>query len=338
MATEDHAIAPTSSRPLVSIVTPFHNTARHLSECIDSVIAQSYEHFEFILQDNASNDGSTEIALEFADRDPRIRYFRLDSLLPQVENYNLALRRLTHGSAYCKIVQADDWIAGDCVRQMVEIAERSPRIGLVSSFALFGETVQGEGLPYTSTVVPGHEVARLHLLEPYFLFGSPTTVLYRSAIVRSRDPFFTLGRLNEDTEACYEILKDWDFGFAHQILSYSRMDEASIYGQTRDKDAGILDRLIMLRRYGRNFLNASEYAQRLDEVERRYYRQLARAALAFRDAPYWQFHRHGLSTEGPDLEATKLMRQLSRELLSLLACPQQAVALLRSWLEAARGR
>lgn len=338
MATTDSVISQASSCPLVSVVTPFHNTARHLHECVESVLGQSHEHFEFILQDNASDDGSTEIALEFARRDPRVKYFRVDRLLPQVANYNLALTRVSPGSAYTKIVQADDWIARDCLRLMVETAERSPRIGLVSSFHLRGETVDGEGLPYTKTVVGGHEVARLHLLQPYFLFGSPTTVLYRSSVVRSRDPFFTEGRLNEDTEACYEILRNWDFGFVHQILSYSRMDAASITGQTRDKDSGILDRLIMLRRYGRDFLSESEYAQRLDEVERRYYRQLARAVLAFRDESYWRFHRRGLSTEGPPLQLTKLLRQMGRELLSLMACPQQVVALLKTWGKSARGQ
>src|SRR5512141_1905649 len=124
--------------PRVSVVTPFHDTSAHLRECIESILAQTHTNFELILQDNASSDGSSDIALEYARRDPRVTYFRLDELVPQVRNYNLALSRIDSASTYCKIVQADDWITPDCLRQMVEIAERSPRVGLISAYRLKG--------------------------------------------------------------------------------------------------------------------------------------------------------------------------------------------------------
>ena len=96
--------------PLVSVVTPFHNTADYLEQCIKSVLAQTYEHFEYLLCDNCSSDGSTEIARAFAESDPRVRYMRFDELLPQVPNYNRALEQMSASAEWCKIVQADDWI------------------------------------------------------------------------------------------------------------------------------------------------------------------------------------------------------------------------------------
>ena len=116
---------PPQNEPLVSVVVPFYNTSKYLRECIESVLGQSYRNFELILQDNASDDGSTEIAVELAGRDERVKYFRLESLVPQVPNYNLALRRISAESAFCKIVQADDWIDPECLRSMVEAAQRS---------------------------------------------------------------------------------------------------------------------------------------------------------------------------------------------------------------------
>ena len=53
-------------------------------------------------------------------------------------------------------------------------------------------------------------------------------MLYRAEVVRARDPFFCERSLHEDTEACYEILRDWDFGFVHQVLSYWRTQPGSI--------------------------------------------------------------------------------------------------------------
>ena len=62
-----------SDQPLVSVVTPFYNTADYLRECIESVLAQTYTRFEYILVDNQSTDGSAEIAAEYSKRDSRIR-------------------------------------------------------------------------------------------------------------------------------------------------------------------------------------------------------------------------------------------------------------------------
>ncbi|RDU55186.1 glycosyltransferase family A protein [Helicobacter sp. MIT 01-3238] len=57
---------------LVSIIIPIYNVAPYLSECIQSVLTQSYENLDIILVDDGSSDESLEIALEFAKKDKRI--------------------------------------------------------------------------------------------------------------------------------------------------------------------------------------------------------------------------------------------------------------------------
>ncbi len=126
------------NQPLVSVVTPFHNTAKYLAECIESVLVQSYPQFEYILVDNCSTDGSWEIAESFARRDSRIRLIKRAHLLSQVQNYNLALQEISKDSRYCKIVQADDLIFPDCLKLMVKAFEQSEMIGLVSAYDLKG--------------------------------------------------------------------------------------------------------------------------------------------------------------------------------------------------------
>ncbi|MDE3188111.1 MAG: glycosyltransferase [Acidobacteriota bacterium] len=51
---------------LVSISIPFYNSERFLAEAIDSVLAQTYAHWELLLVDDGATDGSTEIARRYA--------------------------------------------------------------------------------------------------------------------------------------------------------------------------------------------------------------------------------------------------------------------------------
>ena len=58
--------------PLVSIIVPIYNVASYLKECLQSIVAQSYENLDIILIDDGSDDESLKIALNFAKNDERI--------------------------------------------------------------------------------------------------------------------------------------------------------------------------------------------------------------------------------------------------------------------------
>lgn len=324
--------------PLVSVVTPFYNTRDFLAECIESVLAQSYEHFEYVLVDNQSADGSSAIAADYASKDSRIRLVRTPEFFSQQRNYNRALEQISPESRYCKMVQADDWIFPECLSQMVAVAEAHPSVAIVGSFQLEGRNVRCTGLPPDQKVISGKTACRLFLLENTFLFGSPTTVLYRSDIVRARKPFFAETRPHEDTEAVFDILADHDFGFVHQVLSFSRVDEQSIMGQLTTFNPELLDRYIIIKDHGRRYLTPSEYESCLDDIMLKLYRTLGWRwvvdRVSGRDERFWDYYKRTLGLLGERLDPVALARNVAIVLLKEALSPIKMLRLAKTTVAA----
>ncbi len=134
----------TEYRPLVSIVTPVYNGETYLTECIESVLSQTYQNWEYIILNNNSRDRTLEIAEEYRRRDSRIRIYSNDTLLPIIANHNKAFSLISAESKYCKVVSADDWLFPECLQRMVGLAEENPSVGIVGAYQLSG----GEGIWY----------------------------------------------------------------------------------------------------------------------------------------------------------------------------------------------
>ena len=292
-------------QPLVSVVTPFFNTEAYLAECIESVLAQTYGHFEYILANNCSTDRSVEIAEQYAARDPRIRLIHNERFLPQLPNYNQALRRISPNSRYFKMVQADDAIFPRCLEEMVAVAEANPSVGVVSSSRKVGEGIGPLGLPRTKTVMSGREAVRLNLTEDLYLFGTQTAVLVRSDIVRARQPFYAEDSFFADVDVVYDILAEHDFAFVHQVLSFTRVEQDSIVGRVRSYNPLILERLLRLKSSGPAYLSPEEQDKYLGEHRRIYRRFLAEAWLRRREPGFWEFHRKGLSRIGEEIDRSR---------------------------------
>src|ERR1700674_4698489 len=67
---------------------PLYNAERHLTEALDSLLAQDHEDIELIISDNASSDGTEAICRTYAARDKRITYHRADVNQGAVWNFN----------------------------------------------------------------------------------------------------------------------------------------------------------------------------------------------------------------------------------------------------------
>jgi glycosyltransferase involved in cell wall biosynthesis len=319
------------SMPLVSVVTPFYNTEAYLSECIESILRQTYTNWEYILVDNRSTDNSAEIVKGYAARFPdKIRLYQTETFLSQVQNYNFALTHISPQSKYCKVVQADDWIFPECLNSMVEVAEAHPRVGIVSAYELEGDHASLGGLPYPSREASGREVGRLFFLQFKHFFGTPTSLLFRSEIVRSRNPEFYEERHApfEDSHVCFDVLQAWNFSFVHQVLTYSRRDNESILSPIRTYQFELFTRFAKIIVHGRNYLSEEEYRDLLKFSEHEYFYFLGMSVLQGKDSSFWQFHRDRLASIGWSLNFRLMVKWVLIVLLDQMGNPKRTIEYL----------
>ncbi len=312
-------------QPFVSIVTPMYNEAEYIAECIDSVLAQTYQNWEYIIVDNCSTDGSAEIARRWADRDHRIRVHENAKFLRAVPNYNAALRQISPTSKYCKVVFADDWVFPECLERMVQAAEAHPSVGLVGAYALEGNQVVRTGLPYTSTVMSGREVCRRLFLEHLDVFGSATSLLYRADLVRAQKDFYAEDNIHADTEVCIDLLKSCDFCFVHQVLTFTRLRQSSLITMSRSLNtfaAGIVYHLAL---HGRCFLTDEEFEKCMSRALSGYYRSLAGSLLRGRHRAFWEYHERTLRAAGVGFSRARLVRALLARLLAASLNPKDTI-------------
>lgn len=287
--------------PTVSVVTPFYNTADYLAECIEGVLSQTLGDFEYLLVDNASTDGSLEVARRYARRDPRIRVEHFDELIPQIPNYNRALRRADPAAKYCKMAQADDVLLPRCLEEMVAVAEEDDEIGFVGAYAILQDHVFLDGLDFYDRIVDGNELCRRYLQDGPYVLGTPTSQLYRMADVRGRDAFFPESSVIADADAAMRLIVDRKFGFAHQVLSFIRRSPESISGKRKDYNIGVFTRRVLLEKYGRRVMDEDAFRRWRGILSRRHDRVLGEGWLLRQGRGFWDFHRKGLADAGLEI-------------------------------------
>jgi glycosyltransferase involved in cell wall biosynthesis len=312
--------------PLVSVVTPVHNGEAHLRECIESVLAQTYTHWDYTIVNNCSTDGTLDIAREYAAKDPRIRIHNNETFVRVNENHNIALRQISHQSKYCKVVAADDWLFPECLERMVRVAEENPSVAIVGAYGLLEEKVEWSGVvPYHSTVVPGRAACRSRLLGGKYIFGAPTTVLFRSTVVRTRHSFYNESNLHADSEVCFELLEHHDFGFAHQVLTFRRDQEGSLTSLSRSWNTYLASDLSELVTFCPRYLSEVELRRRIREHLRDYYHYLGSQVYKRRGRRFWSFHRDKLAALGYPLRRTRLAAHAVSCALDVVLNPKSTV-------------
>lgn len=106
----------------VSIIIPVYGVEKYLAQCIDSVLAQTYEALQIILVDDGSPDGCPVICDEYAQRDSRISVVhKLNGGLSSARNAGLSIA----SGEYVCFFDSDDFVEPDMIEKLVYAVEEN---------------------------------------------------------------------------------------------------------------------------------------------------------------------------------------------------------------------
>ena len=106
--------------PLISIIVPVYNVEKYLRQCLESLINQTYKNIEIICINNGSKDKSSEILVEFAQKDSRIKIITQEkSGVSAARNSGL---KIASGD-YIMFVDSDDWTEIDACEKLITEAK-----------------------------------------------------------------------------------------------------------------------------------------------------------------------------------------------------------------------
>jgi glycosyltransferase involved in cell wall biosynthesis len=144
---------------LVSVIIPCYNHGRYLSKAIESVLAQTYQHFEIIVVDDGSSDNTKEVAQSYKE----VTY-------EYQSNQGLSATRNTgidhSNGSYLVFLDADDWLLPDALNINLKHIQQNDELAFVSGgFQYFYDKYQTS----QDTIRKVDEDHYCHLLERNFI-------------------------------------------------------------------------------------------------------------------------------------------------------------------------
>lgn len=113
----------------VSYILPIYNVEKYLSECVESILVQTYRDFEILLVDDGSPDNCPALCDEWAKKDSRIKALhKPNGGLSDARNYGLE-----HAQGdYVVFVDSDDfWVNKDCLQRLMNVVDAHPECDFI---------------------------------------------------------------------------------------------------------------------------------------------------------------------------------------------------------------
>ncbi len=210
---------------LVSIVTPMYNGERFVVQTIDSVLEQTYPHWEMLVVDDGSKDNSPALVEKYAQRDPRIKLIRQ----PNGGSASARNNALRHAQGrYICFLDADDlWEPFFLEKQLQFLQEKDAGI-VYASYRRINERGEEILRPFIVPVKVNYK----GLLKTCSI--SCLTALFDKT--RTGDVFFNeaLKSMRDDFAFWLSLLKKVDYAYGNpEVLASYRVFAASTTGNKK---------------------------------------------------------------------------------------------------------
>ena len=180
-------------KPAISVCMPVYNAERYLTEAVDSVLAQTFGDFEFIIVDDGSTDGSREMLNHYASTDPRVRMIRRPNLgVRKTLNDCLQLAR----GEFIARMDADDMCLPDRFELQVNYLRKHPDVVLLGCAY---DLIDGAGRLLRHLKQPQDNDS----LQQICLSGR-TPICHPSAMMR-REPTLRVGGYDEEFTVAQDL-------------------------------------------------------------------------------------------------------------------------------------
>ena len=214
-----------------SIITPVYNTNEYLDECINSVVNQEYDDFEYILIDDGSDDGSEAICDKWAEKDRRI-------IAEHQEHSGAATARnrgldLANGD-YILFIDSDDyWIDNKVLKSIYSrISVTKPDVLCFNYKKIFSN--KSDGKPYFTTGLSmptdvSIEKGYKFLSDNHIWGASSCNKVFKASVISSNNIRYTPCSVAEDIEWCFKILLCSDrIDYIRDVFLLYRQHEQSV--------------------------------------------------------------------------------------------------------------
>ena len=173
--------------PQVSVIMPVYNGEKYLAEAIESILAQSFTDFELIVVDDGSTDDSAAKIQVYADRDSRIRFFKLPRNVGMADARNRGIDAAT--GEYIAQMDCDDVSIPWRLEKQVGFLQSHADIGVVGGFLQIASA--------DLTRRQNHEYPQQHAdIVLQWILGGRTTFADAISMVR-RDILMSVGGYEE---------------------------------------------------------------------------------------------------------------------------------------------
>lgn len=211
------------ANPLVSVCIPTYKGAAFLAAAINSVLHQTYPHFEIWVLDDNSPDDTQAVVANYSD--PRVRYLRHPNNLGPEGNWNRCLD-MAKGK-YFKLLPHDDLLAADCLEKQVKVLEQD-KVGDIALVFGSRQIIDPEGrilMTRGLTRVKAGRIDGLALVKRCVRagtnqIGEPGNGLIRTEIIKRVGTY----------DASYPYLVDLDYWFRvllHGAAHYTATQSSS---------------------------------------------------------------------------------------------------------------